>query len=255
MHLKFTLKICHMKKILLSLIIGTFILSVGNAQSLVIKDKTGVDVTGQVLEHYCAPGAGFVSLGLDVFNVSSADKNVKVRKYDLLLADSTASNICWASCYPDFVMETPEPLLIEAGSFVTNFTGDLSYRSIQGLSSVKFVFFDMDNQNDSSFVTINFIVGTLGIDNAASLKSATVSNAYPNPAVSVVNIEYKLPAGVRNASIKVNNLLGNAIQEITLSNAEGKVTIDVANLSNGVYFYSLIVDNSAIATRKFIVKR
>lgn len=244
-----------MKKILLSLIIGTFILSVGNAQSLVIKDKTGVDVTGQVLEHYCAPGAGFVSLGLDVFNVSSADKNVKVRKYDLLLADSTTSNICWASCYPDFVMETPEPLLIAPGSFVPNFTGDLTYRSIQGLSSVKFVFFDMDNENDSSFVTINFIVGTLGVNNIASLKAATVSNAYPNPAVSVANIEYKLPAGVSNAWIKINNLLGNTIQEIPLGNAEGKVTIDVANLSNGVYFYSLLVNNSAVSTRKFIVKR
>lgn len=244
-----------MKKIVLTLIIGTFILSVGNAQSLVIKDKTGVDVSGQTIDHYCTPGVGFVSLGLDVYNVSDAAKNVKVRKNDMALVEGSFSNICWLSCYPDFVLETPDPILIEPGSFVTNFTGDLTYGSIQGTSTVKFTFFDMDNDSDSSFVVINFIIGTLGINNNVSLKAATVSNAYPNPAVSVASIEYKLPAGVRNASIKVNNLLGNIIREIALSNAEGKVTIDVANLSNGVYFYSLIIDNSAVSTRKFIVKR
>lgn len=244
-----------MKRILLSIVASFLISSAVSSQSLIIKDKQGNEVTGQTIEHYCVPSYGFGSIGLDVFNNSSTAKNVKVKKYDLSLADSTTSNICWVACYPDWTYITPDPLLIEPGSFTPNFTGDLTYRSIQGLSTVKFVFFDIENETDSSFVTINFIVGTLGVNNPAAIKSATVSNAYPNPAVSATNIDYRLPSGVSNAKIKINTLLGTTIREISLSNSEGKAQVDVSNLSNGIYVYTLFVNNSAVATRKFVVQR
>lgn len=244
-----------MKRLLLSLSAGLLMVSTVFSQSFVVKDKEGNEVTGQTIDHYCAPSYGFGSIGLDVFNNASTAKNVKVRKYDNSLVEGSFSNICWVACYPDFILESPDPILIEPGTFSPNFTGDITYGAIQGTSTVKFVFFDMDNAQDSSFVVINFIIGTLGVNNPAAIKSATVSNAYPNPAVSATNIDYRLPSGVSNAKIKINTLLGTTIREISLSNSEGKAQVDVTNLPNGIYVYTLFVNNSAVATRKFVVQR
>lgn len=244
-----------MKKTLLSFLVSILMLSFVSAQSLVVKDKSGLDVSGQTIDHYCAPGYGFGSIGLDVFNVASVAKSVLVQKYDISLVDSTSSNICWVSCYPDWTFITPEALVIEAGSYSPNFTGDLSYRSVQGTSTVKFVFFDMDNRNDSTSVTINFVIGTLGVNNKPKLTNVEMSNAYPNPVMGVSFIDYKLPQSVAGAYIKINNLLGTTVREIPLDRNQGKVALDVANLKDGVYFYSLIVNNSAAITRKFVVKR
>lgn len=132
-----------MKRLLLSLSAGLLMVSTVFSQSFVVKDKEGNEVTGQTIDHYCAPSYGFGSIGLDVFNVASTAKNVKVRKYDNSLVEGSFSNICWVACYPDFVLESPDPILIEPGTFSPNFTGDITYGAIQGTSTVKFVFFDM----------------------------------------------------------------------------------------------------------------
>ncbi|MBW6490171.1 MAG: T9SS type A sorting domain-containing protein [Lentimicrobium sp.] len=243
-----------MKNILLTLLFTFAILFATQAQSLVLKDKDGVDVTGQTIDYYCTPGYSFASLGLDVYNVSDAAKSVKVRKTDIQMVEGSASMICWEACYPAHVIETPDPLRIDAGSYVTNFTGDLSYGTTQGSSVVKFTFFDETNQSDTSFVIINYIIGTLGVNNNSILR-AEISNAYPNPTIDLTSVDYKIPQNVNGAYIRVNNLLGTTVSEIKLKSVQGKVAIDVSNLKDGVYFYSLIINNSATQTRKFVVKR
>jgi hypothetical protein len=250
----YTLKQINMKKILLGLIIGLFFTFTSHAQSLVIKDKDGIVVTGQTLEVLCTPGVGVGSLGLDVYNVSDQRKSVKVRKIENYLIAESEVTFCWASCYPPFVFESPDPIMIEAGSFTPNFTGDVGYGSTQGTVSATFVFFDMDNAVDSSYVTINFVVGTLGVP-VNSISVSSLSNAYPNPAATSLNFDYKLASANDNARIRINNLLGTAVRDIPLEKAEGKVTLDVTNLKNGIYFYSLITNNSTTITRKFVVKR
>lgn len=244
-----------MKRSLLFFFFNVVLITSGYSQSFVIKDKSGVDVTGQTISQYFAPGYGFGSVGLDVFNISTSNKSVKVKKQDIVLIDSTTSNICWMLCYPDWILETPDPLLIEAGSYVTNFTGDVNYKSVQGTSRVKFTFFDIDNRQDSSFVFIDFIVGTLGMNDNQFVTSEVISNAYPNPAASNINFDYKIPATSTRASIKVTNLLGTIIDNVVLEKTEGKISLNVSNLKNGIYFYSLMINNSATTTRKFVVKR
>lgn len=245
-----------MKKIVLLISAGIILALNVPAQSLVIKDKAGVDITGQSVDYICAPSTGyaFESLGLDVYNTSDAARSVKVRRYFNSVVDSSEISMCWVSCYPANVWETPDPLTIEAGSFVTNFTGDITYYSPQGTTSVKFVFFDTENAADSSFVIVNYVIGTLGIP-ANPADNVSLSNAYPNPASGIVNFDYKLSSDVNKARIVVTNLLGTTIQDFELGHKSGKASVDVSNLRNGIYFYSLILNNSATITRKFVVKR
>jgi hypothetical protein len=244
-----------MKKTLLFLLVSILMLPFVSAQSLVVKEKSGIDVSGQTIEQYCVPGHGDGSRALDVYNIGNETKSVKVKKYDISLVDSVYSHFCWLSCYPDFITISPDSIFIDAGSFSTNFTGDLTYKSVKGTSKIKFVFFDSENETDSTFVIIDFIIGTVGINDLPKLANVEMSNAYPNPVMGVSFIDYKLPQSVAGAYIRINNLLGTTVREIPLDRSQGKVTLDAGNLKDGVYFYSLIVNKSATITRKFVVKR
>ncbi len=227
-----------------------------SAQSLQLKDKDGVDITGTTIDMLCAPASGLASFKLDVLNVATVAKNVKVKKIEMSMCPGVEGlTICWESCYPPFVFESPTAIAIEPNQLCTNFDGELTYlANTLGTSTVKFVFFDMDNTNDSSYVIVNYNIGFVG--RAENLvKSVKVTNAYPNPATSVIYFDYKLPANTSSAYIKVSNLLGNTVSTIELTKNEGRAEINVSGLKNGVYFYTVMVNNSATVTRKLVVKR
>lgn len=247
-----------MKRTLLFIASLIFIASAfAQAQSsLVLKDKEGNEVTGTTIDVLYSPDAGYASFKLDVLNSATTAKNVKVKKIEMsMLAGVDGLTICWLQCYPPFIFESPDPIMIDPSGVCTSFEGDITYAvGTKGTSTAKFVFFDIDNPNDSSYVIVNYNLGTVGI--AENLIKATkVSNAYPNPASSVVNFDYQLPVNTSNAKIQISNLLGTNVSSVDLTKADGKASVNVSNLKDGVYFYTLIVNNSATVTRKFVVKR
>ncbi len=70
-------------------------------------------------------------------------------------------------------------------------------------------------------------------------------SVYPNPASSVLflnNIE-----GIE--TIRISNILGETIDNIKVNS--GNVAVDVSNLSNGIYFATLINKNGMMFTKKF----
>ncbi len=69
---------------------------------------------------------------------------------------------------------------------------------------------------------------------------------YPNPATSVLNI-----ANIEGIQqIRISNLLGETIENVSVSG--NAAAINVSKFNSGIYFISLINDNSVSATRKFI---
>ena len=69
---------------------------------------------------------------------------------------------------------------------------------------------------------------------------------FPNPATMVLNISNM--EGIDQ--IEILNVLGEKMR--TFSTIENSIAINVSNLPNGIYFVSMLHDNSAIVTRKFI---
>jgi hypothetical protein len=226
-----------------------------SAQSLLLKDSNDQDITGKTVDTLFSPDALIGVYNVKVQNTSATAINVKVRVYEIQRLEGVLSYFCWTSCYEPGTMESPDAMEIGPDAVITDFSGDIEYSTgLKGLYSVKYVFFDADNTTDSSYVILNFNLGTLGRpDNM--VKAAKISNAYPNPATSNIYIDYKLPSNVSNAKIKISNLLGNTIEVVDLTTYEGKASFNVSNLKNGVYFYSLMINNSATITRKFVVNR
>jgi hypothetical protein len=92
-------------------------------------------------------------------------------------------------------------------------------------------------------------------ENPVVQEFATVSQSVPNPAISTAKFSVTLnePATV---SVSVTNLMGQTVKQLparTFTAGANNVTIDVSDLTSGVYFYTVEAGKEAI-TKKMIVK-
>ena len=85
--------------------------------------------------------------------------------------------------------------------------------------------------------------------------SFSLGQAYPNPSSNVVNIAFDLKSN-NNVKVSILNLLGQEVINVAddkFTAGKSEVSVDVTNLSAGVYFYSMTVDGVSQA-QKLIIK-
>ena len=82
----------------------------------------------------------------------------------------------------------------------------------------------------------------------------TVSNIYPNPASKYAELDYSISGDIRDAKVIFYNVLGSQMQEYSLSRNENKVRINTREMSTGLYFYQLALDDKKVATKKMLVR-
>jgi uncharacterized protein YukE len=96
-------------------------------------------------------------------------------------------------------------------------------------------------------------------------KTATLSNEdadqamllqnRPNPYSNETVIPYYLPGSAQNAHMLITNTQGQMLKRIPLEGTgKGGLTLQTADLNQGQYQYTLIIDGRQIQTRKMIVK-
>lgn len=81
-----------------------------------------------------------------------------------------------------------------------------------------------------------------------------VYTVYPNPANEQASIEYALKVEGVSAKISISDVLGTQMGEFPLTYANSSIKIPTKQYESGVYFYTLVVDNKIIITKKLIVK-
>jgi hypothetical protein len=86
-------------------------------------------------------------------------------------------------------------------------------------------------------------------------KDISVQDAYPNPVQTQATIDYKIHSEAVKARITLHNILGKIIGDFDLSTSETHIKIQADELTSGVYFYTVYIDNSGILTRKLIVRK
>ncbi len=80
-----------------------------------------------------------------------------------------------------------------------------------------------------------------------------VSNAYPNPADDVAEVDYQFSAA-GEAKLVLLNVLGTPIAEYELERNDRKVRIGTRLLDTGYYLYQLSVDGKKVATKRLLVR-
>ncbi|MPN05376.1 hypothetical protein SDC9_152626 [bioreactor metagenome] len=94
----------------------------------------------------------------------------------------------------------------------------------------------------------------IGIDEA-SLNGVTLLQNIPNPASAQTEISFTLPAPGK-CVLTLRNTLGELIETTTLDGQSGKnsVNIDLSNLGQGIYVYTLEYKDVVLTRRLSVIK-
>ena len=82
-----------------------------------------------------------------------------------------------------------------------------------------------------------------------------VQNIYPNPASSVAILNYAILDSDKEVKIILHDLLGSMTRDFPLNPFEKTLKIDIQDLKEGVYFYTLNADGENKFTKKLIIKK
>lgn len=81
-------------------------------------------------------------------------------------------------------------------------------------------------------------------------------HSYPNPANSEVMINYNFPIDVQHKTLQVVDNLGRQIRSYSIADGvEGRISLFLNDLQEGIYFLNLVADAEIIATQSLVIAR
>ena len=93
------------------------------------------------------------------------------------------------------------------------------------------------------------VVYTPSTTGVANVKTVTKSVAFPNPATNELVVAFGTSTAA-NVTVTLANTVGQTVSTQTLTNTvNGKVTFNVANLADGVYFYTINANGERTTNR------
>lgn len=87
----------------------------------------------------------------------------------------------------------------------------------------------------------------------ARSKELVALQNYPNPFNQATIIDYQIWQNFSQAELRITNILGQILYSKKLQKPIDKVEIDGSNLANGLYYYSIVVDDSVKLTKTMSV--
>ena len=195
-----------------------------------------------------------------VKNVSANSLSTKVRRTILSATAGQDMYFCFGStCYTPSTAVSNNAVTIAGGQQLPNGVGTYGIRTefdnngVVGSSTVKYTAFDVANTSDTAVLYITYNVTAVGVETFNS--SASVSNAFPNPATEQIKISHNISGSFTNSAIKIYNALGTIVKTVPVTSARSTSQIDVSDLQEGFYFYTLVSNGKNSATKKFVVSR
>jgi len=133
-------------------------------------------------------------------------------------------------------------------------TGTFTVASIEGLYTITYQV--CDPSNNCSEILTRFILVTPADTNNSIGDNLSDNNfrVYPNPATDQVNIEVNLPA-MAKVNVSIYNSFGQKVSEVAnLYMMNDQFSIGTDNLSDGVYYVRLTIDNQQFNKKVVITK-
>ncbi len=119
-------------------------------------------------------------------------------------------------------------------------------------SSVSQVFHVVEAKNDKAmYASITLAALAPGRE----IKPVPSINAYPNPSRGITRLALNLP-GDNTYKIRISNTIGRVIRVHELGPADKmEVELDLSSYPSGVYFYSLLVNDKTIETKRLVLQK
>lgn len=202
---------------------------------------------------------GEMVVELQLRNLTSDPIDVLVEKEHVSTVEGTENSICWGSCFAPSVFISPNPVTIEGGNLSDegmlsfHYQLDPTYTGqnlIPGTTIVKYHAYPSRNPEDRVTIEVHYAYNPESV----AENNIQVSKAYPNPATSQINFDFK---GNESGIVKavLYNLLGQEVDSRMLNSVQGRITFHLDNIQPGIYFCSFFVNDEMVKTEKFIVKK
>lgn len=225
-----------------------------SAQSLQFELDGQVFAEGETIE--CTNdeyGIGEYIQHMQIRNLTSGEIPVIVEKEILEDLEGTMNFFCWGSCFDPNVFISTRPVTVAANSVTGE--NDLSFHvmfdeGVFGKVKMRFYAYSADQPTDRISIDVVFTKSDVGV--AEHSRPMTMSKAYPNPASSLVHFDYNFNGSL---TAVVYNLLGQEVLRQDLNANDGQMALSVANLQEGIYFCTMMVNGQVRATEKFVVKK
>jgi len=187
----------------------------------------------------------FIEFDSDVINTSDMAKTVSLmlEVYEHY-TEGIDISACWGECLAPWNFRFEPVVLPSEGAEV--FRVDYSSNGISDSKALVKCTFLIDDVEDFIFY-VNFG----DADNSVKESIISKTKLYPNPATSIVNIDYLLNRN--NTQIVIYNILGVSVYEQKLQNRESTAIIEVTGFAAGIYFYTIKIDGKAVETKKLVV--
>lgn len=190
-----------------------------------------------------------------IHNNTDRNLSIKVRRNRIQMVDSTVSAFCWAgACWPPDTEESPaQEILAGTQSGDEDFSGHYNPNTHHGMSMVEYTFFNEADEEQFVKVVVKYATNPDGIAEDA-MAGGSISDIYPNPATTAVNINYDMPSTVKTAKVQLINLLGSVVKEASIEPNSNSLSMNISELKGGVYFYAVVINGDVYKTRKLLVK-
>lgn len=110
----------------------------------------------------------------------------------------------------------------------------------------------------STLLVLLFIALLPGLPAVAAPHTQTVPvlNFYPNPSRGQLTVQIAAPQPGQDYKLRLANILGRELRLTPLRPDQtiGGFTIDLTGLPAGMYFYSLLVNDKAVSTKRLVLQ-
>lgn len=243
-----------MKKLLLSIAIIFLTTYFANAQSFSL--EWDGEVLGDTITVIPNSGTSFEIVFEAIFHNKTSDEvSVKVIRTQIFIMEGSVNYFCWGACYPPHIDTSGMYMTIPGGGYSNegDFSGHYEINGTIGVSYVEYTFYNMENPDENVKIIVRFDSTITGIEDNI-LNNIWISEAYPNPATNFVNVDYDITQEVKEASVKIVNILGSVVKEQQVNIGDNKMRMDITELNGGIYFYILFVNGEAYRTKKLILQ-
>jgi hypothetical protein len=220
------------------------------------------DEDGNVVNETLVVKASAVTNSTDTVSLfatltGDAERTVNLRRYEVDVVETTRNFFCWGVCYTSQsagslpVWESAHPVFMSPGVEVDNFHSYYKPMGQAGVSLFRFVWFDVDDPDDSTWVDIQYNA-EVGIgENSGGVIGF---EAYPNPALDApMTVRFTLDPTVVGAELVVYNTLGSKVRRQPVRGGNATVVLQRDELQPGVYFANIEVGGRALLTRRLVI--
>ena len=245
-----------MKKLFLTLALLVSVFALSAQKYTVTEKESGAAVENGASFYIYGPGNTWGELNLELTVTANENVNLVAKVEVIQNVEGTYNMICLDQCYAPGITITPVVNFNEgdAKDFAMHYSAEDPYNleGVLGQEQVMRYYLYEEGSHDQFIVNVIFKYSLDGIEDYNSAK--VFGNVYPVPARDVVNFDYNF-ASSENAEVAIYNMMGQEVLRNSINGMSGKLSINVSDLSDGVYFYSLIVNGVVEKSNKLVIRK